>query len=138
MNITDKINRQLLIKILIVVISAAIMVFYLISALGWFMATYWMARTGMLGKEMTTFYESLNIIDHIIRIAQVILILVASTLLLFSRKVSLKLLFVSTALSLLTFIFGGKWGISFLGGGIVFLIPICGYTYFLYRKGFLH
>ena len=138
MNITDKINRQLLMKILIAVISAAIMVFYILSAYGWFMATYCMARTGILGKEMTTFYESLNIVDHIVRIAQVILILVASTLLLFFRKVALKLLLVSTAISLLTFLFIARWGISFLGGGLLFLIPICGYAYFLYRKGFLH
>ncbi|MGA2525951.1 MAG: hypothetical protein ABSF79_04965 [Smithellaceae bacterium] len=138
MNITNRINRQLLTKILIGVISTAIMVFYLISAFGWFMATYWMARTGILGKEITTFYESLNIVDHIVRITQVILILVASTLLLFSRKVALKLLLVSTALSLLTFLFGGKWGVSFLGGGILLLIPICAYAYFLNRKGFLH
>ncbi len=138
MNIADKINRQLLTKILIAVISAAIMVFYLLSACGWFMATYYMGRTGLLGNEITTFYESLNVVDHIVRIAQVILIVVASILLLFSRKVALKLLLVSTAISLLTFLFIGKWGISFLGGGLLFLIPICGYAYFLDRKGFLH
>ncbi|OGP68247.1 MAG: hypothetical protein A2W27_02970 [Deltaproteobacteria bacterium RBG_16_44_11] len=138
MNITDKINRQLLTKILIAIISAAIMVFYILSACGWFMATYYMGRTGLLGNEMTTFYESLNILDHIVRIAQVILIVVASILLLFSRKLALKLLLVSTAFSLLTFLFISKWGISFLGGGLLFLIPIYGYAYFLYRKGFLH
>ena len=138
MNMTDKINRQLLLKILIAIISTAIMVFYLLSAMGWVMATYWMARTGILGNEMTKFYESLNIVDHVVRSAQVLLIVVASVLLLLFRKVALKLLLISTIISLLTSFFGDKWSISFLGGGVLLLIPICVYAFFLDRKGFLH
>ena len=79
-------RRFPLAKLVIVVVSLIIMAFYLVSALGWFMATYFMARSGQLGNEATKFYESLNIADHIIRSLQVLLIVVSSFLLLFSES----------------------------------------------------
>ena len=127
-------------KILISIASAVIMAFYLTSALGWFMAAYFMARSGQLGNEATKFYESLNVADHIIRSSQVLLIVVASLLLLFFRKVALKLVLVSIVLSLVSSILIGKWGISFLGGlsGLILLLIVYTYASVLNWRGFLH
>ena len=141
MNNKDKEQRRLpLVKILISIILAVIMAFYFVSALGWFMATYFMARSGQLGNEASKFYESLNVADHIIRSAQVLLIVVASILLLFFRKVALKLILVSILLSLISSILVGKWGISFLGGlsGLILLLIVYAYSFFLSRHGYLH
>lgn len=126
--------------VIVVVVSLIIMAFYLVSALGWFMATYFMARSGQLGNEATKFYESLNIADHIIRSLQVLLIVVSSFLLLFFRKSVLKLMLVSIVLSLVSSILIGRWGISFLGGlyGLILLLIVYAYAYVLNRRGFLH
>ncbi len=133
-------RRFPLAKLVIVVVSLIIMAFYLVSALGWFMATYFMARSGQLGNEATKFYESLNIADHIIRSLQVLLIVVSSFLLLFFRKSVLKLMLVSIVLSLVSSILIGRWGISFLGGlyGLILLLIVYAYAYVLNRRGFLH
>ena len=126
--------------VIVVVVLLIIMAFYLVSALGWFMATYFMARSGQLGNEATKFYESLNIADHIIRSLQVLLIVVSSFLLLFFRKSVLKLMLVSIVLSLVSSILIGRWGISFLGGlyGLILLLIVYAYAYVLNRRGFLH
>ena len=128
-----------LVKILISIVSAIITAFCLVSSLGWFAATYFMARSGHLGNEATKFYQSLNVTDHIIRSSQVLLIVVASGLLLFFRKVTLKLILVSIILSLVSFVLVGKWAISFLGAsdGLLLLIIVYIYAYFLNRRGFL-
>ena len=141
MNINVNEHRRFPIsKIVVSIVSGIITAFYLISALGWIMATYFMARSGLLGDEATKFYQSLNITDHVIRSFQVLLIVVASIALLIFKKVALKLILVSIIFSLISFLFVGNWGISFLGGpsGLLSLIIIYGYAYFLNRRGFLH
>ncbi len=127
-------------KIVISIVSGIITAFYLISALGWILATYFMARSGFLGDEATKLYQSLNIADHIIRSFQVLLIVVASVALLIFKKVALKLILVNIIFSLISFLFVGNWAISFLGGlsGLLLLIIVYGYAYFLNRRGFLH
>ncbi len=127
-------------KIVISIVSGIITAFYLISALGWILATYFMARSGFLGDEATKLYQSLHIADHIIRSFQVLLIVVASVALLIFKKVALKLILVNIIFSLISFLFVGNWAISFLGGlsGLLLLIIVYGYAYFLNRRGFLH
>lgn len=141
MNNNAKNYRRLPIsKIVVSIVSGIITAFYLMSALGWIMATFFMAPSGILGDEATKFYQNLNIADHIIRSFQVILIVVASVALLIFRKVALKLILVSIIFSLISFLFIGNWGISFLGGlsGLLLLMIIYGYAYILNRRGFLH
>ena len=141
MNNKDKEHRRLsLAKGLIILASVIITAFYLLSALGWFLATYYLARSGQLGNELTKFYESLNIADHIIRTSQVLLVVVASFTLLFFRKIALILFLISIAVSLISTFLVGKWGISFLGdlSGLILLLIVYAYAFFLSRRGYLH
>jgi hypothetical protein len=139
-NDNRKHRRQLFAKIMIAIVSLIITAFYVVSALGWFMATFYMSRTGQLGNEATAFYQSLNIFDHIVRSSQVLLIVVATILLLLFRRVSLKLILSSILLSIVTTLFAVSWAISFLAGlwGIIMLAALYGYAYFLNRRGYLH
>ncbi len=127
-------------KIFLAFISSIIALFYFVSALGWFAATYIGARSGQLGDEVTRYYQSLNFIDHIIRSSQVLLIVVASCLLLFLRKLALKLILLSMLFSLVTNMLVSKWGISFIGGldGLLLIITVYLYAYLMNRRGFLH
>jgi hypothetical protein len=89
-NNKDKEQRRFLAtKIGFSITSLVIAGFYSVSAMGWFVATYAMARTGQLGNEGTKFYQSLNIMDHVIRSGQVVLIVIASFALLLFRKIAM-------------------------------------------------
>lgn len=133
-------RRFPLAKIFLTFISLAIALFYWLSALGWFVATYIGARSQVLGDEATKFYQSLNVADHVIRSSQVILIVAASGLLLFFRIIAMKLILISILISFISTALISKWGISFLGGleGLLLLTIVFVYTYLIYRRGFLH
>ena len=125
-------------KTLILLSAILISGFYILSALGWFAANY-MMMTGQLGKEPTDFFNSLNILDHIARIAQVLFIVAASICLILKKKIVLKLLYILVALSLFSTIVIGKWGITFLAGFIpLFILAIVTfYAYWLNKKDYL-
>jgi hypothetical protein len=127
------------INILISFVSVLIAGFYILSAIGWFAATYMMSL-GALGADATQFIQSLNIVDKLIRFAQVILIIVASITLILRRRITLKLMLISILLSLVSFLVLFKWSISFLGGisGITILLFVSGYSYWLDKRGYLH
>ncbi len=126
------------IKILSWVLTIIIAGFYIVSAFGWFAATFMMSA-GVLGKEATDFYHSLNIADKLIRASQVILIVIASISLLLRRRITLKLILISISISLISFLFFERWSISFLGGipGILYLTIVYAYAYWLNRRGIL-
>ena len=131
-------NRPRWTTLLVRFIAFLISGFYIVSALGWFAATY-MTWSGMLGKEATDFWETLNIADRIIRTSQVVLILIASLFFIFMRRIAVRLFLVSFVLSLFSTVFVKKWGISFLGGdSVVTLAIVCLYAYWINRRGFLH
>jgi len=96
-------------KIFVTIVSLFITLFYFISTMGWVGATYFLARTGQLGEGATKYYQSLTALDHVIRLAQVIVILIATGLLLFSKKSSLQLLLTNIFLSVIALIFVAKW-----------------------------
>lgn len=126
-------------KILIWLIAFLISGFYITSALGWFAATY-MMLSGILGKDATEFWRSLNIADHIIRIFQVLLITGASLFFIFLKRIAVKLFLISLLLSLFSTVFIAKWAITFLGGlpSLIILALVYSYAYWLNRRGFLH
>ncbi|MHB8883445.1 MAG: hypothetical protein ACYC69_18310 [Thermodesulfovibrionales bacterium] len=137
----DKKSRRIPVaKIVVMLVALIIAGFYLVSALGWLVATYAMARTGELGNELMKFYQNLNVADHIIRSAQVILIVVASIALLLFRNMARILILISIIFSLVSSFLIDKWAISFLGwpSGLLILVIVYIYAYFLKRQGFLH
>lgn len=113
--------------------------FYIISSLGWFLATY-MTATGTLGREAAEFVRSLTPLDHIVRVSQVLLIVVASLLLLFCKRTARIPLLICLLISGLATAFVGKWGITFLGGLIGFLILalVTAYAWWLSERKLLH
>ena len=122
-------------KIIIIwIISFILAAFFLISSLGWFVATYGML-TGKLGSKATEFGQSLSILDHIARTSQVVVIIVASVSLLLLRRMALKLYLANLIASVVCFLFIGKWGITFLTP--LPLIVAYAYTYWINRIGFL-
>jgi hypothetical protein len=125
-------------RIVIWTVSFIISGFYILSAFGWFMATYMMS-IGVLGAEATEFYRSLNIADKLIRAIPVILMLLASITLLCRRRITLKLVLICILASFISFLFISKWSISFLAGasGILMLVLVYAYAYWLDRRGFL-
>jgi hypothetical protein len=120
------------------IVTVIIAGFYIVSAFGWFFATYMMSQ-GVLGSEATEFIRSLNIADKLIRTAQVILIVIASITLLLRRRITLQLVLISVFFSLISFLFIAKWSISFLGGipGILILSFVYAYAYWLNKRGLL-
>jgi hypothetical protein len=135
--IRNELPRNL--RILTWIVTIIIAGFYIVSAFGWFAATYMMS-IGVLGAEATEFIRSLNIADKLIRASQVILIVAASITLILRRRITLKLVLINIFMSLSSFLFVAKWSISFLGGvpGILILIFVYAYTYWLNRRGYLH
>ncbi len=130
-------ERKRWIRVIIWLISFFISGFYITSALGWFAATY-MASAGMLGEEVTAFWQSLNTVDQVVRTSQVILIVVASIFLIFLKQIAVRLLLASLLLSLFSAVFVDKWGISFLAGpSVIMLTLVCCYTCWISRRGFL-
>jgi hypothetical protein len=125
-------------KIVIWLVSIIIAGFYIVSAFGWFAATYMMS-VGVLGKEAADFYNSLNIAEKLIRASQVFLIVATSITLLLKRRITLKLVLISISISLISFLFFEKWSISFLGGipGLLYLTIVYAYAYWLNRRGVL-
>ena len=125
-------------RILIGTVSIIISGFYILSAFGWFMATY-MIAIGVLGAEASEFYRSLNIADKLARVLQVMLMFIASITLLFRRRITLKLVLITILISLISFLFISKWTISFLAGvnGILMMVLVYAYAYWLDRRGFL-
>ena len=121
-------------KVLIWLLSLLISGFFVVSALGWFAATY-MMHAGQLGKEATEFSRSLSTIDEVVRTAQVIIIIVASIFLLLSRRVAVKAFGVALFLSIVSFLLVPKWGISFLPPFVA--LTACGYSYLINRYGYL-
>ena len=96
--------------------------------------------SGMLGKEATDFWQSLNIADHIVRTSQVILIVIASLFLIFLKRIAVRLFLISLLLSLFSTLFIGKWGITFLAGlpSVIMLALVYFYAYWINRRRFLH
>jgi hypothetical protein len=108
--------------------------FFLISAVGCFFATYLMMK-GKLGPKPTEFYQSLNILDHIVRSSQVLLVIVASMVLLLRKQLAVKLYLANLIVSIICFVAIGKWGISFLTP--LPIIVVYGYSYWIKRLGYL-
>jgi len=122
------------VKIIIWISSLIIVGFFILSALGWFMATY-MTITGKLGPEATEFYSSLNVLDHMVRLLQVLLAVAASITLILFRQISKKLFGICLLISVISFLFISKWSITFLPFPILILVYI--YVYWLNRRGYL-
>ena len=115
-------------------ISRLIGGFYLLSAAGWYVATYAM-HTGKLGPEVNEFVASLNIIDHVVRHGQVILVSAGSVMLLGMNHWAFRLFSIATLCSLVSVPLASKWGISFLSPFL--LIPVWLYLLLLRRYSFL-
>jgi hypothetical protein len=114
------------------VISLAVAAFYLLSAAGWLLATH-MAFSGTLREEGSALISKLGVIDHVVRFSQVVLVSVASMLLLFRKRVALKLFLAVLALSAISTVFVGAWGVSFIGGrtSLFLLALVSAYVYWL-------
>jgi hypothetical protein len=115
-------------------ISFFISCFFISSALGYPVVIY-MLKTGRLSKETIEFSQSLNIIDHIIRVGQIILVVVASITMMLSRKITVKLFFINFTFSFAAFAINDKWGLSFLP--LVITTTAFVYAYLIYKLGYL-
>jgi hypothetical protein len=128
-------------KIVAWVLSSVIAAFYLLSCAGWVGASF-MAANGMLKEDAIKSFKELSMIDHAIRISQVLMILIAMLLLLLRRSFVRPLLWFVFSMSLiatLASLFNRNWAISFLGGfaGLVFLGLILWHVNWLRRKNLL-
>ena len=123
-------------KMVSLIISLIISGFYILSALGWFAAMYMMLSGNMTAPESI---HGINIFDHIIRISQVVLILAASIFLILSKRIALKLFLICLLIGLFSFVFVGKWAVTFIGFpfSLLILTLVYGYVYFLNRHGYL-
>lgn len=132
-------HRPRNLKILIWIASPIISGFYVLSACGWFMAGQLM-KSGLMGQQATEFERSLSAVDHIMRTAQVILIVAASVSLILARRIAVPLFLISLFVSLFSCLLIRKWSISFLGApdSLVAIGLVCGYVCWLSRKGLLH
>ena len=128
-------HRQFIAKYFVLAVSILISGFFIISAVGWFMANLF-ASYGAMDQQTTAFYKSLSIFDHTIRVSQVILNLIASVLLVFSKKSAVHFFSLSLLFSLIFYFFIGKWAITYLFP--LLIAPILAYCYLLERKGFLN
>jgi hypothetical protein len=108
--------------------------FFLLSAAGWLLATYY-GMKGVFGPKSTEFLHSLNIFDHIIRTSQVLLVIAASIALLIQRKIAVKLYLVNLIVSIICITAIGKWGITFLKP--ISVIVVYAYSYWINRLGYL-
>jgi hypothetical protein len=92
-----------------------------------------MAFSGTLGEEGNALISKLGVIDHVVRFSQVVLVSVASMLLLVRKRVALKLFLAVLALSAISTVFVGAWGVSFIGGPtLLFLLAlVSAYVYWL-------
>lgn len=121
-------------KVSVWIVSFIMSAFFIVSALGWFIALY-MMQSGHLGQEATDFGRSLNIIDHVIRTSQVVIVVAASIALILLKRFAIKLFLVCLLISLIAFMFVEKWGISFLPPTM--MLPVFGYVYLINRYNFL-
>jgi hypothetical protein len=126
--------RQKWKKIIIWLISFILAGFFLVSAAGWFLATYLM-KAGKLGATPTDFYQSLNILDHIMRTSQVLVVIAASVALLLQKRIAVKLYLVNLIASVICILAIGKWGITFITP--LPIIIVYAYTYWINRFGYL-
>ena len=94
-----------------------------------------MALTGKLGAETEKLIQDLSIFDHIARMSRVILIIIASSLLILSKRIVVKLFLISLCISIVTSLFVGDWGVTFLTP--LLLIISYTYVYWINRWGFL-
>jgi hypothetical protein len=125
-------------RLLVYVGSLLIASFYLLSTVGWFFANY-LALTGSLGEDGLVMMNQFTLVDAFVRVAQVVLVSIASILLIMKRKASLPL-FVGTALSsMLCTTIIGHWGISFLAGLVPLLLIVVTtmYVYWQVKVGLL-
>ena len=92
-----------------------------------------MAFSGTLREEGSALISKLGVIDHVVRFSQVVLVSVASMLLLFRKRVALKLFLAVLALSAISTVFVGAWGVSFIGGrtSLFLLALVSAYVYWL-------
>jgi hypothetical protein len=121
-------------RIIVWIISLILAGFFLVSAAGWFFATYLMIA-GKLGPKPIDFYRSLNLLDHIVRTSQVLIAIAASVFLILQKRIALKLYLVNLTVSFIFILFVGKWSITFLIP--LSLIIVCTYTYLINRLGYL-
>jgi hypothetical protein len=121
-------------KIFIWILSFILAGFFLVSAAGWFLATYMMA-SGKLGSKPTEFYQSLTILDHIVRTSQVLIVITASVALLLQKRIAVKLYLANLLISIICILVIGKWGITFITPLPV--IVVYTYVYWLNRLGYL-
>ena len=125
-------------RLLVYVGSLLVAGFYLLSTAGWLLANY-LALTGSLGEDCLVTINRLTLVDAFVRVAQVVLVSLASILLIMKRKASLPL-FVATALSsMLCTTLIGHWGISFLAGLVPLLLVVITtmYVYWQVKVGLL-
>ncbi len=127
-------------RLRLVVLAGSLIVagFYLLSTAGWFFANY-LALNGELGEVALAEVHRLTLVDACIRVAQVIVISVASILLIIRRAIALPLFIATLLLSFLCTVFIGQWGISFLAGIVPFLLLVGAtiYVYWQVRVGLL-
>ncbi len=138
-NTSQRVNRANKKRSLIIsIISWLISGFYLLSTLGWLFALYTALR-GQLGPQAMEFFQSLTLIDHIVRASQILIIISASISLIFYRKSALHLFSISLLIGLLSLLIRGKWVISFIGSpfAIFILIAICLYISLINRRHYL-
>ena len=121
-------------KIFIWIISFIFAGFFLVSAVGWFLAAY-LTVSGKLGPKATEFYQSLNILDHTVRTSQVLIVIVASIVLLLQKRLAVKLYLANLIASVICMVAVGKWCITFITPLPV--IIVYAYTYWINRLGYL-
>ena len=104
--------------------------FYLLSTAGWFFANY-LALNGALGEAALSEVHRFTLVDVCIRVAQVVVVSLASVLLIMKKTMALPLFVATLLLSFLCTIFIEQWGISFLTGIVPFLL-LMGATMYVY------
>jgi hypothetical protein len=137
-----EIGKELLTKTAIKIVTGLIAGFMIISSLWWFAATSMMlsGKIGifqMLPGGMHGSSRNLGLGEHIIRISQVALVIVAAfTLIRESRKAPV-LLIICLFISLVLLFFVQNWTVNFIGWPFWsgFLLFAYGFAYLLKRRG---
>ncbi len=138
---SSNISVSLLTRIIVVGIT----LFYGLSAAGWYMSSIMMLKGQIPLVEAKAFYQSLSLLDHLVRTAQVVTITIAAIQLLLYKLAAYKLfvwLTLSSAIATLIDLlyFGSvRWSISFLGGlqGLLILVLAVLYLRGLAQRGIL-
>ncbi len=111
--------------------SWLIAAFYLLSAMGWYMAAY-MAHTGLLGEELVQYSTNLSALDLAIQHLSVGASIIASILLMCMKKSSFYIFSIVLPITIAGWVVNNDWAISYLSP--ILLLPVWIYLYFIKER----